>query len=165
MTPEAVTKRADAVRKHGLADHPLYGIWSGILNRCENPDFRDWHHYGGRGIKVCADWHDVAVFVAWIEANLGPRTDGMTLDRWPDNDGDYEPGNVRWATWKQQNNNRRSNSNLTPKAAESLNRLRKRTGLSRAEIINRAILAYDLTGDVNTSPWWREPETADARER
>ena len=151
FTPEAVAKRAEAARKHGLADHPLYGIWRGILDRCENPRYRDYRHYGGRGIKVCAEWHDVAVFVAWVEANLGPRPEGTSLDRWPDNGGNYEPGNVRWATWKQQNNNRRSNSDITPEAADALNRLQRRTGMSRVDAISQAVLFYERA-DATSEP-------------
>jgi hypothetical protein len=91
---------------HGLSRHPLYDPWYTMIQRCENPAARNYKHYGGRGIKVCPEWHDVAVFIAWIEANLGPRPEGMTLDRWPDNDGDYKPGNVRWATWPEQHANK-----------------------------------------------------------
>lgn len=76
-----------------------------MIARCENPSDHNYPGYGGRGIAVCADWRDPSVFIAWIEANLGPRPDGMSLDRWPDNDGDYEPGNVRWATAAQQRAN------------------------------------------------------------
>ena len=53
------------------------------------------------------------MFIAWIEANLGPRPAGMSIDRWPDNDGDYEPGNVRWATPTEQMRNTRCNRLLS----------------------------------------------------
>lgn len=76
-----------------------------MLRRCEDSDNKSYPRYGGRGIAVCGEWHDVAVFIAWIEANIGPRPDGMSIDR-IDNDGNYEPGNVRWATRSQQQRNK-----------------------------------------------------------
>jgi len=95
------------ITKHGMIGHPLYGTWWGMIARCENPDHQAFKNYGGRGITVCPEWHDVAAFIAWIEANIGPRPAGMTLDR-ADNDRPYEPGNVRWATLSEQRRNRRS---------------------------------------------------------
>jgi hypothetical protein len=100
--------------RHNLSRHPLYGIWKGMLNRCENPGNSRYPGYGGRGITVCPEWHDVAVFIAWIEKNLGHRPEGRlpggqpvyTLDR-IDNDGNYEPGNVQWSDRIQQARNRR----------------------------------------------------------
>jgi hypothetical protein len=77
-----------------------------MLDRCENPAHHAYARYGGRGIRVCDRWHDVAVFVADIERWLGPRPAGMTLDR-IFNDHDYRLDNVRWATRKQQQQNRR----------------------------------------------------------
>lgn len=100
----AALKRS--VEVHGLRHHPLYGTWCSMIYRCENPQARAYQHYGGRGIRVCAEWHDVTTFITWIEANLGPRPNRMTLDR-IDNDGNYEPGNVRWATQKEQMANSR----------------------------------------------------------
>lgn len=90
---------------HGLHSHPLYGTWHQMLQRCENPAHTGYRYYGAKGRSVCARWHDVALFIGDIERILGPRPDGMTLDR-IDNDGDYEPGNVRWATAAQQVANR-----------------------------------------------------------
>lgn len=90
---------------HGLGRHRLYDTWRRMLDRCENPAHPGYHRYGGRDIKVCTRWHDVQLFIADIECDLGPRPDGMTLDR-IDNDGNYEPGNVRWATATQQAANR-----------------------------------------------------------
>jgi hypothetical protein len=109
-------RAADATRTHGLGTHPLYHVWHGILQRCENPQARNYCNYGGRGITVYSAWHDVATFVTWIETNLGPRPGGTTgrKRRYPthtidriDNDGNYEPGNVQWATLSDQANNKR----------------------------------------------------------
>jgi hypothetical protein len=76
-----------------------------MLTRCENEKSDAFKNYGARGIKVCERWHDFACFLA----DMGPRPEGTTLDRWPNNDGDYEPGNCRWATWTQQQRNRSNN--------------------------------------------------------
>jgi len=103
---EQLRQMAERRRTHGLWDHPLYGTWLALIHRCENPSAANFKYYGARGIRVCAEWHDVAVFVAWIEANLGPRPEGMTLDRVNVN-RHYEPGNVQWATAIEQRRNRR----------------------------------------------------------
>jgi hypothetical protein len=92
--------------KHGLSAHPLYTTWRNMISRCENPADPSYHNWGGRGIQVCEHWHDIRVFIIWMEENLGLRPEGMTLDR-IDNDRGYEPGNVRWTTPAVQRANQR----------------------------------------------------------
>jgi hypothetical protein len=83
---------------------PEYHIWDGMKSRCYNPKRHDYGRYGGRGIKVCQKWRDS--FLAFI-GDVGQRPDSSySIDR-IDNNGNYEPGNVRWATIFQQRANRR----------------------------------------------------------
>lgn len=93
---------------HGYTGHPLMNTWNGIKLRCLNPKAINYERYGGRGIKIYQPWldDDPVAFCDWIDQNLGPRPANHTLDR-IDNDGNYEPGNLRWATRLQQNRNRR----------------------------------------------------------
>jgi hypothetical protein len=91
---------------HGLSDHPSLYRWYNIKSRCFDPTNHNYHRYGGRGITVYVPWvSDVAAFVDWLDSNLGPCPDGYSLDR-IDNNGNYEPGNLRWATWSEQMKNR-----------------------------------------------------------
>jgi len=93
---------------HGLSDHPLYPTWTGIIRRCTNPQSRSYRNYGARGIGVHSAWcADPTQFIVYVVTTLGPRPQGRTLDR-IDNDGNYEPGNLRWATASEQNQNKRT---------------------------------------------------------
>lgn len=90
---------------HGMSDKPEYQVWQGMKKRCFNSnDLDSWPHYGGRGITVCERWRDS--FQAFYE-DMGPRPGPeYSIDR-IDVDGNYEPGNCRWATWSEQNLNKR----------------------------------------------------------
>ena len=100
-------KRVHGNTKHGHSSKNgklslTYISWQNMKQRCQNPNhsrFKDW---GARDIKVCERWQDFTNFLA----DMGEKPEGLTLDR-INNDGDYEPGNCRWATWKEQRRNQR----------------------------------------------------------
>ena len=96
---------SEAATKHGYSRHPLYHIWQGMKQRCYDTKLHEYHRYGGRGIKVYAEWLNPETFIKDMLPTWKP---GLTLDR-IDVNGDYSLCNCRWATPKQQNRNKRNN--------------------------------------------------------
>lgn len=98
------TKHGDAAKQT-----KVYRTWFSIKQRCTNPSYIHYHRYGGRGITLHPVW---LASYEQFRADVGEPFPGATLDR-IDNDKGYEPGNVRWATRKQQANNRSTNVYIT----------------------------------------------------
>ena len=111
------TKRGFASFKHGCSNNggvrpvtPEYTSWLGMRQRCRNPRNQDFPTYGGRGIRVCERWDS---FLTFLE-DMGPKPSRKhELDRYPDKNGNYEPGNCRWATRTQNVRNTRFNRLIT----------------------------------------------------
>jgi hypothetical protein len=115
-----------------------YRMWSGMIDRCCDPTYKDYPFYGGRGITIHAPWQDsFSQFANDLVAEIGPRPEKYQMDR-IDNGLGYKPGNIRWATSKENNNNRRSSKFITFKG-ETLTAAiwADRTGISRQQVANR----------------------------
>jgi hypothetical protein len=148
-TPSPNWHQIDAVTKHGYTSiratpdqARTYAAWEGMIGRCYQQNRRGFQNYGGRGITVFQPWRDsFEAFVGYVGMHPG---DGYSLDRFPDKNGNYEPGNVRWATRKQQQNNMRSNVLVRMDGAEmTMRQVQEKLGLGK-----RAVMSLLVNGEV-----------------
>jgi hypothetical protein len=126
--------KAAGWRSHDMSRHPAYRNWIGAKMRCENAGNEGYWEYGGRGITVSDQWQSFDVF--WRD--MGPSwRPGLTLDRL-DVDGNYEAGNCRWATPREQAHNRRDNRYIqTPRGPMNVTQAAEAFGISRVTISSR----------------------------
>lgn len=90
---------------HNCTHHPLFGIHNSMMHRCENEKNNQFYNYGGRGISVCKEWHDVRNFIKWAEDNN--YEEGLTIERIDVND-DYKPSNCKFIPFREQAFNKRN---------------------------------------------------------
>ncbi len=138
-------ERASAAQhKHGFSKRsgrsPTYKSWTDMIQRSTNPNSPHWMNYGGRGIKVCDRWRSFETFLA----DMGDCPKGLEIDRWPDKNGNYEPGNCRWATTIQQGRNKRNNRVFTVRGLTAcLSELCELFGVSYSRTIQRLDAGWD----------------------
>lgn len=161
--------------KHGEASNGsvsrLYNIWGRMKARCNNPNNDNYHNYGGRGISVCDEWNDYIPFKKWALEN--GYNDNLTIER-IDVNGNYCPENCKWATIKEQSNNKRDNvifayngRNLTLTQWSEVTGIDKSTLWERLNIckwsVEKALTVpvgdahkYEFNGEKHTLKEWSE---------
>lgn len=137
---------------HGVSHTPEHIAWMSMLYRCENPNDASYKHYGGRGISVCDEWHDIKNFIA----DMGCKPPGTSLDR-IDVNSNYNKHNCRWATSKEQQNNKRNTIFLTLNgASKTISEWSEITGICRSTIDGRLRRGWSHVDILNTPIHARE---------
>lgn len=144
-------------------DNGTYRVWANMLQRCNNKNNPMYKNYGGRGIKVCRRWNKYENF----KKDMGIKPDGLTIDR-INNNGNYEPNNCKWTTWKQQRLNQRKPKNyiIKIKAKTIINPILKRYNHIIINIKDKKIFKnkakaseyYSLTKQYITQLFYRPNE-------
>ena len=138
---------------HGMTKTPTYRIWAAMISRCTNSKRKDWNLYGGRGISVCDRWrHSFESFIA----DMGEQPPGRSIDRFPNQNGNYEPGNCRWATSVEQGRNMRSSVVTRDMAVEILASFHN--GESRKSIAERLRISRGTVDHTIQGKSWKELE-------
>lgn len=142
--------------RHGAAARggrtPAYQAWKAMRSRCHSPTNQDYKEYGGRGIVVCEEWRNS--FEAFLR-DMGEPSTGLSLDRFPDNNGNYEPGNCRWTTSKNQGRNKRNNRLITFNGITApLSEWAETTGLTITTIYTRFRKGYSVEKILSQKNLW-----------
>ena len=152
-------KKVHGNTKHGYSPRngklsPTYISWAQMKYRCQNPSCKHYKNYGGRGIKVCKRWQDFENFLS----DMGERSEGTTLDR-VDNNGNYEPGNCRWGTPKQQIHNRRDLRNqylfIAMDSQGTMIASNNQSEFARQHGLGRSNITHCLNGRRKSHKGWR----------
>lgn len=151
------TRSCGCVRNvhNGASTHPIFDVWRGMIARCYREDSISYHNYGGRGIRVCAEWRkSFATFLKDMGDRPSPR---HTLDR-IDGTGNYESENCRWVTWKTQARNRRGNNLILHDGeTKTLAGWAERTGIGRATISYRLRNGWTVAEALSRTPHCGKP--------
>ena len=133
--------KKEIVETHKQSGTRLYVIWSDMIQRCKNPNNTYYHIYGGKGICVCEEWTNFESFYKWAIDN--GYNDNLTIDR-IDGNGNYEPSNCRWATQKEQQNNKCNNHLIIFNGkTQTMKQWAEELGISYTTLSNR----------INKSKW------------
>ena len=134
--------------KHGETKTHLFRVWSHMRERCTRERHEYYSNYGGRGIDVCEEWSEFLPFKEW--ALSSGYKDGLTIDR-IDNDMGYSPDNCRWATMREQQNNKRSNRVLVYNGKKyTLTQLAEEFGIKKTTLKERLNAGWSVEKSVET---------------
>lgn len=142
-------KCREANVKHGMTGTPEFRAWAHMKQRCNNSHDKKYKDYGERGVGICAEWDDPDTGFAQFLADMGPRPGaGYSLER-DDHNGNYTPGNCRWATAKEQANNTRRNRRFTYRGREyTMKQLAEATGVPYPRLQYRLVKAQLSVGEA-----------------
>lgn len=137
------------MKKHGMSNTRLYGIWRAMRHRCYNPKHASYKNYGAKGVCVCEEWkNSFLAFQEWALAN--GYSDTLTIDRIDSHKG-YCPENCRWATYKEQNNNTSKNVFLSYGGETyTVKQWADKTGLSANMLYKRLYRGWDIPKILTT---------------
>lgn len=172
LAVEVSRQHDNKARKHGMSGSPEFRAWRHIIYRCTKPSAKFYSHYGARGITVCDRWRygegGKTPFECFFEDVGGKPSPKHSIDR-IDNDGNYEPGNCRWATKDVQANNKRNTSYITiGNATKPLTVWAREYGISSSKFKDRLrsgwnpLLALEAGPHLKPGPMKKEHKARDA---
>ena len=135
------------IKGRSFYNQPWYNSYRSMMDRCKNPNAQNYSLYGGRGISVCEEWNNIEKFEEWV--NVSNYEVGLTLER-IDVNGDYKPSNCKWATSKEQANNKRNTVRITANGFTlTISEWAEKLGVSDKKLYKRRKLGWSDEEIIN----------------